>query len=531
MINQNRLLIIILIFCFIAIVISYITSFPVILDNNSKTITGFNPLFWLALSISFFSILLLGKNLQRKFFLLVLAIYFVFLFTSPSFFFWIHGMDTAGSFGGLLHYTIDHNLQDLSAKDYYQWPIFFILALIIAKTSQVPVAFLISILMSLIILVFSSNLFLYSSSKGYNNPLFSVMLFFMVFYIFLNWQVGPQTYAFCLFLLGLNLLRLDNRFLFLLIPTFIALVFSHAFVSVWFIFLVIIMTIFSLNSNWKKYFNISLLLILIQIIAVMFFSVLYFKDILSVIFHNYSTILSEESLSHQEILTYSIQALNSSNQLILDNLVRHIAQFNAILLAFVLMISTILATIQKQITIKDISLFLSGGIYFVIGFFINILGIRGLQVSAIAVSGTFNLSLFKKYSKVVFFILILISLLFPANLIRIYGEDTHYTVNEENSGFSFYLNKINPKDNFILITSGVDGNYLSNINEKINFINTRSNDFNTIQNYHTILYNKKFEKEVNSTKRYQEFQEKYLNSNSDIIVIYNNEIQKIYLKA
>ena len=530
--NKSDKIYTILIFIAISLIlVSYSKSYPVTLGDTNKTITGIHPFLWVGLSISFFTIMSIAHTSTNRFLLLILTIFFVFLFSSPSFFYWSEGSDAAGGFSGLLQYTFSNDFNDISAKSYYQWPGSLIFITILHELIDIPLNNLLKITMLCIIIVSASNLFAYYDKRN-DKPAISVLIYFMAFYIFINWQPVPQTFALAILFTLINLLKADLRSRLLFIILFTSLVFTHAFVSIWVIILVSILALSAKILHSNEYPKSLVLLITIQGAHMMYLSSKYFRSIINLL-HGYAATNTQDELAHTEMIKYATNSLTLEIPSVLDSTIQHIAQFNVLMLWSILLTSVMMAIKQRKVDLLDACLFIVGGIHFLFGAFTQVLGTRGLQVSSIPVAGQIKSSIFnQKYSKIIFIILLVISLLFPANLIRMNYENTHYIADVDIYGYTFFAENVNKGHNEQLITNGIDGGYLMQSSNNIQYINPRDNlyFYSSINKTDYILYNKKLEAELKRFAHPDEIGYNAIKSNSVFERVYDTGHQIWYIK-
>jgi hypothetical protein len=168
------------------ILFSYLESYPVTFNQEAgNTFSSFYPLLWLMLSICFFSIVFILFKSNNKFLSIILSLIFVILFTSPSFFYFTAGSDSAGGFYGLLQSTLIHNIGDdfLTSFNYSQWPALLIFTKIVSKLICASLDSIQKITMISIIFVVVTNMFVYFSKKN-SKPAINVVIFLWRFIYF-----------------------------------------------------------------------------------------------------------------------------------------------------------------------------------------------------------------------------------------------------------------------------------------------------------------------------------------------------------
>jgi hypothetical protein len=528
------------------ILFSYLISYPVTYNQEEgNTYSNFYPLLWLILSISFFLIIYMLFNFNNKFLSMILSLIFVILFTSPSFFYYTAGSDSAGGYFGLLESTLVHNIGDsfLASFNYSQWPALLAFTLIVSKLICVPLNEVQKITMFSIIFVVVSNMFVYFSKKN-SKPGINVAMYFMAFYLFLNWQPVPQVFGLALFLTLINLLNKDSEHLILLIITFIPLVFTHAFMGILFIFSIFLIALiqrFSILNYHKKYSTPLLVLLTIQVFYIVYLATSFFQTLIHMFIRN-NSMSSQELTAGQELAKYGVVAMASRPVCIVDILTKNIAIFNFLLLMFILLISVALSIKRTKFQPIDFSLFFTGGIFFVLGMFSSILGFRGLQICAIAVANQIEIFDFGKYSKAIMTLILLVALLFPANMIRMNYDYTSYLTDVDRYDHNFLVEKLKSENiivgdiktpDYYLITNGIDGGVIANLQPGyIQYLSPPDNYY-VITHLNNaslvILYNEKFTAELKKFPHPVELDERYVSSNYKFNKIYDTFYQRAYI--
>jgi hypothetical protein len=511
-------------------------SYPVTFNQEAgNTFSSFYPLLWLMLSICFFSIVFILFKSNNKFLSIILSLIFVILFTSPSFFYFTAGSDSAGGFYGLLQSTLIHNIGDdfLTSFNYSQWPALLIFTKIVSKLICASLDSIQKITMISIIFVVVTNMFVYFSKKN-SKPAINVVIYFMTFYLFLNWQPVPQVFGLALFLTLINLLKKGSEYSILLIVTFIPLIFTHAFVGILFIFTVGLIALIQRLYKFQypqKYSTPLYFLVIIQVSYIIYLATSYFKTLVN-LFAGSDSVSGQEALAHQELVKYGTNSFTYLPSGIIDLLTKNIAQFNLILLISIVFISVVLSLKRKNVQLIDFSLFFTGFTYFLLGMISSILGFRGLQISFIAVANQIEILNFGKYSKAIMTLILLVALLFPANMIRINYEYTHYLANVDRYGHNFLIENVNNQHHF-LITNGIDGGVIANrqvgnieyVSPPDNYyLITHLNDVSLI-----ILYNEKYTFELKKSPHPKELDERSISSDFKFNKVYDTSYQRLFI--
>lgn len=526
--NIAKLCAILLFLSILCMSFSYFQNYPVSLNENDETANRFNPIFWTAMGISF-SLILFFLLYSRNIYLHLLCItLFLIIFTSPSLFYWLEGSDAAGGFFGLMNTVESHGLNSISSKSYSQWPIFLIFNLIISELTYLDLNIALKISIISIIIVIASNYLLYLSSVYKALPPIGIMVYFMISYIFLNWQAVPQTFAFALFFVLLNLLNSDGRYRALCIITFISLVFTHAFVSIWFIFFLIILY-FSKNKD-RNFAPSFALPIIIQITAIIFFAKIYFKSLMN-LFIGYSTMLQEEEMSQGQSVKFVSSSISSGQSNIIDSIIQHIAQLNIILLALIIIVSLAVNLKGKKISDTELGLFSAGALHFILGSFLSVLGVRSLQLSMLPLANQTKSLSSQKYKYLLIILLTFVCLFYPCNLIRSNYTNTHYINEVDIYGFDFIKNSLHNETRYQILAAGVDVGFLSNSEGNIKDINPRVlQNFNYTNDIEAVLFSRKLAVELELLPHPTLFDEKNLSESIKFEKILNTNNHRLYIK-
>jgi len=545
----DRLTKVCLIFIFISIsliLFSYSESYPVTYNlEKGNTYSNFYPLLWIMFSISFFFIVYILYNSKSEYLSMILSLVFVILFTFPSFCYYIAGSDSAGGYFGLLESSLVHNIGDnfLASFNYSQWPTLLAFTVVVSKLICVPLNDIQKITMISIILVIVSNMFVYFSKKN-SKPGINVIIYFMAFYLFLNWQPVPQVFGLALFITLINLLKKGPEYSILLITTFITLVFTHAFVGILFIcsiFLIAIIQRFSILHYPKKYSTPLYVLLTIQIFYIMSKATSFFETLVYTFIRN-NSMPKLELLAHQELASYGKAAMTSHPIGVVEALTKNIAILNVSFLMLILIASVALSLKRKNVQLIDLSLIFTGCIFFLSGMISSILGFRGLQICAIAIADQVEILNFGKYSKIIMTLILLVSLLFPSNMIRMNYDYTSYLTDADRYGHKFLVETLKSDNinfesvnapSYYLTTNGIDGGVIANLQQGyIRYLNppdnyhlvTHLNDTSLV-----ILYNDKYTAELKKSPHPIELDETYVSSSYKFNKIYDTSCQRSYI--
>ncbi len=389
---------------------------------------------------------------------LVATLSFVFFFSSYFFFYGYYGSDVGGIVGILSGYE-NQNALPKSIGSYQNWPLFFILDKMISLISGWSILWTVNIifLISSITLSFAFQ-FLFEKREGVR-LLMPAFVFFTSAYVFLNWQASPQTLSFVILLLSLGFIRPGIKFISIVFVFFIFILFSHGFVSFWFIGTILILFAFGLSKTPKSSsVRTYKILFELSLIAELAFLSFYAQKYLTT-FTNILQIMLEPSVVTGAPLPTVSNSLGLGFTFFpgedIFNVTTKILAIGAIILIFTLILISFPDWFRSESKKNESPLAITGGVHLAIGSFLPILGSRGIQLLGAAISDipNFNLRLTKK---TIFSIMILIMLILPANIIRINANSTSYLDSEDIVSADWLVHNIesNEKSPKCIISSG-----------------------------------------------------------------------------
>jgi hypothetical protein len=484
----------------IIILFSFAESYPIVVRSVDDTpFEQFYPLFWLGLPITLVSLFMISFSFQRKEVMFFCSVLFVF-------FFWVHYLFFPLLPGSDSHYfrgaTEDFMGVGVnpSEKDYFQWPAFFILNNVLSEISKINVDVACVIVFVAVGFLLSSSLFIFFSREDKMLGFVGVVLYFVGAYTFIDYQFAPQSFALGLFFLLLILMeRKGIPSKVALIIIFTSLVYAHAFIPVFFLFLIFL---FALKQ--PRYRNLFFLCLVIYFSVLVFFQISHFYALPSA-FGNVIYIWRGE---YGRILTATITEPKS----LLDNISQTVSRIMTVSIWLVLSIGFIAQIIGKKVKFKELALAIAGFSYFGLGTFFPTLGSRAIQILFVSATTGYNW-IQRNFRKAAYLFILIIIILSPLVLVhRMYGVGFFQTTSGERATNFLASTLLTKSSQANMVATREDNGYLlgrlpQNIllkaddalpfgatKDEIQAFQEKVNHPN--ENYNYILYNVLLEKEL-----------------------------------
>jgi hypothetical protein len=414
------------------LIIGWKLSFPILYPPVEQALLSqISPLFWIGLWGSLVALGGLVQTTEIHWIPWLASIALVLILSSPQFLYTGYGSD-AGSLPTMVDYTItttDFNItSEVSAFTYAQWPasIFYIrfLSDLIGTDSLAATR----LGFGIVAVCVAASLFLLWSfrkdSLATSRAVFwGIVVYFVGFYWFFNWQAAPYTFALALLLPSMALLEIKGaKFRIILFLLIISGMEAHALSGVWMILITISILLFTLLFKKEdKYISSTLIALIIvsQISLIIYKNTLFFRYI-TLNFQGYYNALLDTGASDKAI---AIQANNSLSQTppdFLGQLLKVLAYIDLSFIFIGLLTGFLYVLISKRIKPRETSWLVAGSIYFLIGMFFVAIGTRSLQIIGLALA-FFVVDSIAQQSRISRYILIacIIGLvLFPSSLMR-----------------------------------------------------------------------------------------------------------------
>jgi hypothetical protein len=443
--EKNKLLIIPFFIGLMLMVYSWYLSFPLSLNSVGDSIYNHIPiLYWISVPLLLTSMFLMAISFKNKYLRWMLTVGFVIvLYSLPYFYFTMPTVDSA-FFRGLTENFIRTNNLDASQliHSYYQWPSFFLLANITTLISGLNLTIYEFLLFTIIGFLLVTALYVYAS-KAYNRSsgFLAVAAFFVVMFLYLNYQAVPFSLAFG-FLFVLFMLETQGksagRTLTILVLYF-SLVITHAFVP---LFFVIYLLIRSIISKSRQYFELFILTLVIYLIAQITFAVFSFRgNIVSV----FTTPTEFSSVVGASLVSTSVA---------IDAIPHLLSRIVTIGLALLCVAGFVFLFYRRKLRTIDKALFLTGAVYSGLGVVLNVLGTRAVPIVfvplALGVTYLFQ-SKFRKYLKYLVLVLLILVVFVPIHS-SITSFPITFQTKDDLATANFMIEKYNWNSNTIVIT-------------------------------------------------------------------------------
>jgi hypothetical protein len=406
--EKNKLLIIPFFVGLILMAYSWYLSFPLSLDSVGDSIFNhISILYWFSVPLLLTSMFLIAINFKNKYWKWLMTVGFVIVLYSLSYFY--HAIPTVDSayFRGLLENFIRTNNLNASQTihNYYQWPSFFLLASITTMVSGIKLTIYEFLLFTIIGFLLATALYVYAS-KAYNSSgFFAVAVFFVVMFLFFNYQAAPFSLAFALLFI-LFMLETQERsagITLTMLILYTTTVITHAYVP---LFFVIYLLIRSIISRSRQYFEFLILTLVIYMIVQITIAVFSFR-------YNVIGVFTAPLPSEYSSVT---GATLSSNSAAIDAIPHLFSRYVTIAFAILCIAGFVFLIFRRKLRKIDTAIFLTGAVYSGLGFALYLLGSRAIPLVFVPVSlGVAYLleSKFRQYLKYLVLVLLIFVVFVP----------------------------------------------------------------------------------------------------------------------
>lgn len=472
---------------FILLFFSWYSSYPISINSmHDYEYYQISFLYWLSLPILFASFFIIAIKTKNKYIRYIVTIMTVFLMLSTTYFrYMVFGSDAHQFIGLTEYYLSNEKINPTPLQNYYQWPIFFILNKIIITILGLDLRYAHFILYSIVTFVITTLIYIYMTNYA-KNGYFGVISFFIIFTQFQEYQLSPYILSLIplLVLIYLNKVYEQKETIIIIVTIFYTMTYTHILVP-----LLYILYIFSMYviERKKVYLNIFLLTLSIYILV--------FSN--NILFTGY--IVKMNNLFYMELQRQIGRIIISSAAQ--KNNTAVIAQFFSRTVTILTVIVTGLGYMsffmRRKFERTDYGMLLSGIIFLptlLISFatYKQIFW-RGFLLLCIPFSlGSSHLyeSKFKKYFKIVFFIL-LISFTFTIAHKSFYDRFVFTLTNKESHYTNFMIDNINWDVMNRFYTDFFYGRYLRSkiSSERVRIISDFGDFFTEeIKNYKYVTY-------------------------------------------
>lgn len=454
----------------ILIIISWHYSYPISISSiNEVTFSQFSPLLWPGIIFSLLGLFFVGFYCKSKILKASCSSLFPLLLYIPSYFYsYISSSDCGASRGGFQIFHIVGINSDIIP--YFEFPASFSLNEIIHQFTALDekgIAFisftLYGILLGLFLFLFFLNF-----KERHHDQLISfllVVIYFVSVFSFLNYQWVPQTLALVFFFLLMLISTYmifdlsESKWKVIFILIFILLVFTHPFISVFFILFFGFLTL-----KWRDLSQILLVIVSIYIIITIFYTTVNF----------FTYIDAFESFTQQIGSEYSTSVLRSVGEPegIISQIISLFNRINVPMIWILSVIGTVILFLKRKIDFVLIALGLAGGTYLVFGTFYSILGLRAAQILLIpiAIGFMFFISKWRKPTTAIIIVILILAVFGP---MRMAYNNTQFQIDEEANACNFLSKNIKNETNLNIAINQVNYGYLTSIKHRY-FGNTYS---------------------------------------------------------
>jgi hypothetical protein len=389
---------------------------------------------------------LIAVNVKSNLLKWMLTVGIVFTFFSLFYFFLkLPGSDSSW-FRGQTEYFIKTSSLDPSLINhlYFQWPAFFVLSNIGASVSGLGLLQLEFLQYALIGFILATALYVYFSKIWKSGAILSVIAFFIVMFTFLNYQDVPFSFAFgLLFVLFMIETRQGSTGVVVTeLLLFVCLAIAHAFVPLFFILYLVIQSVIQKSKRYALLVVVTSAVYLLVQLTIARFS-----------FGFNLGLLTKHSSEYTSIVSRTFAPIMFP----LDTVAQTFSRGITIVLALLCFVGFAFLLFKRGLRSVDKAIFVSGGIYSVLGVVLFLLGSRAFPILFIPLClGLAYLfeGRFGKYVKYVFLIVILLVVFIPIHT-TFSDPAMLFQTNEEYSVAHFMIDKYSWSINgLVLLDSG-----------------------------------------------------------------------------
>ena len=430
--NIKKIALILLIWLLAIFFISVLQTSPITISLTKASVFQIPVIFWLVMLVSPFLLYIIAKDSKNPFVPLLCVILYFFLFYSYGLYFMSHPTfsDVISSvrFQDILSSTTHIGSQEINIERYFNWPIYFIFSKMFASILGIGPIQTITLAFFSLLLIFPVLLSpFYNRNQNVENT--SIYFIIPAFYLTIGWhfindQYVPQfvglIYLFILFGLYLKYLQVKNNLFILLMIIFYALaVFTHPFIHIFFLVMIIIEITSSKFLEKKKQKIVSIGII------VSFFAILV--PYIGVYYKMLGSPTSETWWIFQRIVSerntivggFTAQPLFNLVPRIYDQIISQLTKvvmLGAIFIVAIGFLFYVLKNLKKR-KLFDLNLIIASASWFVLGLTNIVMGQRALQVAFLPLARHFKYphKLFSYLSKIAIVFILISPSIFIAN--------------------------------------------------------------------------------------------------------------------
>jgi len=427
--NVKKVALILLIWLFATFFISVVQTSPITISLTTASFFQIPVIFWLVILVSPFLLYIIAKNSKNPLVPLLCVTLYFFLFYSYGLYFMSHPTTTdvvnAVRFQDVLSSITHIGVKEINIENYFLFPIYFIYSKILTSILGIGPFQTLNLGFFSLLLTVPVYLSLFYK-RNHNIEHTSIYFITPALYLTLSWyfindQYVPQflglVYLFILFGLYVKYQKERNPLFILLMVIFYALaVFTHPFVHIFFLIMIILEIPLSkfFGKGKQRTFTpgiiISFFAILVPYIGVYF---LMLGNPTSETWWLFQRIVSERGTIVHGVKT---QPLFNLIPRIYDQVLSPITKYVLFAAIFILAIGFLFYFFKKR-KLFDLNLFIASSSWFVLGLTNLVLGQRALQIAMLPLARHFKYhhKLFSHLSKIIVVIILIAPSLYIAN--------------------------------------------------------------------------------------------------------------------
>lgn len=437
--EKNRLLFIPFFIGLMIVAVSWAQSYPLSVTSVNQVIFDrVSILYWIGLPILLVSTFMMMVSFKSDSSKCLAAVCLVMFMYSLQYFYYATPGSDSHSFRGLTEYFIKTNDLNpaLPHHLYFEYPSFFVLGKMAVDMGSMPLPSFEFILYAAMGFLMTIALYKYFSSKYKKGGFLAVATFFIPMFYFLNYQYAPFSLAFTLFLVSIMLearLVQTKEKVIVAIVLFTGIVFTHAFVPLFFLLYELIMYVINRKSE-----QIRLLLLTTAIYFA--FQITQASNTFAESIRTTLHAQSEYANIAEATLTQATNPIDQVAQTISRPVV--IATVLVAILSFAYLLARRSGLLSRPV---DRAILISGLLYSILGVFIQVLGSRVIPLVFIPVFLSLAYvyqSRFKVYFISIFAIVLVLFVFLPMHS-SFYDFQTTYQTQEAYRAENFVVDNYN----------------------------------------------------------------------------------------
>lgn len=373
-------------------VLGYSLTFPIAYSSlEFPILTVVSPIFWAGLISGLICLVGWVLSTENSYSHYIATELFVFISSAAQFLYISWGPD-AGSLASFVNYnmtTSNFDLgRDVSTNSYFQWPGSIFFHRFLTDLFSVDTFTAVKLGFFLVILCFSSGLFLFWYKLDRQRSLstrwvfIGVTIYFTSIFLFQNWEAVPYTFFLALFLPALALMENSDpryRVIFMLF-TVIAME-SHPLGGLWLSLILGVLLILDWIRTKRVQFthSVFLFVLVVQTSLIIYKNISFFMGLTNM-FRGYLRALLDSDASDRAIANQVRSALTFLPTDWMGRILKTISYVDIGFIFIIIVIATLFVLWKRKIRLREISLAAAGVIHFLIGTQYAAIGSRSLQL-------------------------------------------------------------------------------------------------------------------------------------------------------